>query len=791
MVDAVTRALIFTLHIAGHYLLMEAQVCRLVRRLNAGPALHGEGATDSRRSVMRAPASPQPKTPPGGKPTRQARDEEPQTVVNSSTPPSLRALLDLCESYMEPVDIELIRDAYTVAEQAHHGVKRRSGEPFIEHPLAVARILAELAIDAQGIAAALLHDTVEDTTLTLDDVAARFGPVIASIVDGVTKFSFVESSGTGDSGSHAYPQASEVAPPPDAKELRERKARQQEETVRKLFLVMGHEPRVLLLKLADRLHNLRTLASMSPAQRERTSRETLDIYAPLAGRVGLYLLKSEMEDLAFSYTDPQAYTETVKGIHTEEARHAEWAERMCARIGHELQARGILAVVTWRTKRPYRAYVEAQEGGMDVGMLHDLIAFRVITTTEDNCYAILGIIHRLWHPHDDRIRDYIHNPKLNGYRSLHTSVFALDGRLAQIYIRTHQMHRAAQHGVAVYWLERAAHGKRADAATPLRPEDLPEWVRQLSTWHTELNFSASEFVEALRGDIFEEQTYVFTPKGEIQELPSGSTVLDFAYQIHTKIGDHAIGAEVQTTGSQGMLMTRHVPVEYLLAKGDVVRVLTDPDATPKPEWRDIARTRYARGKIARALRLMARGDHEYDHSVRRSDSDEPGEAFQLAPLSHPDGMLADAALARCCCPCPGDALAGVVHSGKRVTVHRACCDTMCHTLEARKAAGAPHAEALPVHWPQIHPQTYRVHLTYVGQDHKGLMHELSLAASQFGLNVSASRAAAIQDRHKAAVSLTLDVPLETRLDAVVRRFMAVPGSVSVTRDTSKGCSKPA
>ncbi len=701
-------------------------------------------------------------------------------MARSSSSPSLRALMDLCGAYMKPGDLKLVREAYKVAEAAHHGVRRRSGEPYIEHPLAVARILAELAIDAQGIAAALLHDTVEDTSLELSDVSARFGPTIAGIVDGVTKFSFVESGKPGDSDLRA-------SGPLDAKAQRERKARLQEETVRKLFLVMGHEPRVLLLKLADRLHNLRTLDYMSPEQRQRTSRETLDIYAPLAGRVGLYLIKNELEDLAFSFIDPPAYAETVARIHAEETRHADWARRMCARMRHELEARGIPAIVTWRTKRPYRAYMEAQDGGMDVGMLHDLIAFRVITTTEDNCYAILGLIHRLWHPHDDRIRDYIHNPKLNGYRSLHTSVFALDGKLAQVYIRTHQMHRAAQHGVAMYWLERAARGKRLDSAAPLRPDDLPEWVRQLSTWHTELNFSASEFVAALRGDLFEEQTYVFKPKGETQELPAGSTVLDLAYQIHTKIGDHAIGAEVQTTATQGSLVTRHVPVEYLLSKGDIVRVLTDPKADPKPEWRDIARTRYARGKIARSLRAQARGDH--DHSVRREEDDDQDAPYQVITLRHPLGEQARARLAQCCDPCPGDAIAGVVMPGRDVTIHRACCATLRHALATRRERGQPYAERLRVGWPEIHPERYRVHLVYVGQDHQGLMHELSICAAQLNLNVAESRAVALRDRHKAAVSLTLDVPSETRLDAVVRRFLTAPGSVSVTRDTTKGCGK--
>jgi (p)ppGpp synthase/HD superfamily hydrolase len=349
------------------------------------------------------------------------------------------------------------------------------------------------------------------------------------------------------------------------------------------------------------------------------------------------------------------------------------------------------------------------------------------------------------------------------------------------------MHRAAQHGVAMYWLERAARGKRLDSAAPLRPDDLPEWVRQLSTWHTELNFSASEFVAALRGDLFEEQTYVFTPKGEIQELPAGSTVLDLAYQIHTKIGDHAIGAEVQTTATQGSLVTRHVPVEYLLSKGDIVRVLTDPKAEPKPEWRDIARTRYARGKIARSLRVQARGDR--DHSVRREEDDDQDAPYQVVALRHPNGEQARAHLAQCCDPCPGDAIAGLIMSGRDVTIHRACCATLRHALATRRQRGQAYAEPLRVGWPEIHPERYRVHLVYVGQDHQGLMHELSICASQLNLNVAESRAVAQRDRHKAAVSLTLDVPSETRLDAVVRRFLTAPGSVSVTRDTTKGCGK--
>ncbi|MBF6592546.1 MAG: bifunctional (p)ppGpp synthetase/guanosine-3',5'-bis(diphosphate) 3'-pyrophosphohydrolase, partial [Ktedonobacterales bacterium] len=383
------------------------------------------------------------------------------------------------------------------------------------------------------------------------------------------------------------------APGADATSQRERKASAKLETVRKLFLAMSQDPRVVLLKLADRLHNMRTLESMSAAQRLATSRETLDIFAPLAGRVGLHLFKTELEDLAFSYLEPEAWAHTVQRLREVAERHAGWAARMCATIQRELAARGIVATVNWRVKRPYRAYSEALDSGMALSMLHDLIAFRVLVTGKDDCYHALGIIHHLWHPHDTRIRDYIANPKVNGYQSLHTGVFALDGQLAQIHIRTHEMHRAAQHGVAAYWLERAARRQPVDGATPINVEQMLGWVTQIAAWHHELDLSAADFVAAVRGELFDEQVFVFTPKGDIRELPDGSTVLDFAYAIHTQIGDHATGAHVQTNSHDGLLVSRDVSLDYVLRRGDVVRVLTDAGAWPRPEYLAIARTRYA------------------------------------------------------------------------------------------------------------------------------------------------------------------------------------------------------
>lgn len=720
--------------------------------------------------------------------------KEPVEEADMPERPSVRALLDLCALYMPASDLALIRSAYRTADAAHRGVTRKSGEPYIEHPIAVARILAELAMDAQGIASALLHDTVEDTSLTLADVEARFGPVIAGIVDGVTKFTAVEAADVEalDKGSQETNSVGPSAAPPSdivgAKAQRERKARAKLETVRKLFLAMSQDPRVVLLKLADRLHNMRTLGSMSATQREATSHETLDIFAPLAGRIGLHLFKTELEDLAFSHLELEAFSHTVQRLREEEERHAGWAERMCTTIQRELAARDIIATVNWRVKRPYRAYTEAFDSGMPVSLLHDLIAFRVLVTSKDDCYRALGIIHHLWHPHDNRIRDYIANPKVNGYQSLHTGVFALDGQLAQIHIRTHEMHRAAQHGVAAYWLERAARGQPVDGTTPVNVEEMLGWVTQIAAWHRELNLSAADFVAALRGDLFDEQVFVFTPKGDIRELPDGSTVLDLAYSIHTKIGDHAIGAHVQTNSRDGLLVSQDVPLDYMLRSGDVVRVLTDQNVWPQPDYTSIARTRYAREKVARTLRFLRRGSEANDSAHRLDEQSVPPFEPPMR-LLHPSGKPALVELGRCCYPVPGDTISGVIRTGRYMTIHRDCCRAMRNVLARRESAGASHTKPVHVTWPEIQPLIYRVHLAIEGQDHEGLMHELSACAAQMGLNVSGGMAYANQARYRAAIALTVDVPPTVRLDYVLRRFRTVPGIVRVDRDTRKGCEK--
>ncbi|MGO8949842.1 MAG: RelA/SpoT family protein [Ktedonobacterales bacterium] len=717
-------------------------------------------------------------------------------MVDRSATDSLHGLLDLCSHYMSSADLDLLYTAYEVADAAHAGIVRVSGEPFIEHPIAVATVLAELAIDVFGIAAALLHDTVEDTTLTLPEVEQQFGPVVARIVDGVTKFS-AEAVGLAaidsDFDGKQPSDANHASRTMDAvRRSSERKARQQSETVRKLLLAMSEEPRVALVKIADRLHNLRTMSKMLPSQREVKARETLDIYAPLAGRIGLHLIKSELEDRAFLFLDHEAYLRVEAQLASEAALRADWARRLCELTEKELSAQGIVACMNWRLKHPYRSHREAQDNGMEISELHDLIAFRVLVNSRDDCYQALRVIHSLGRPYSDRIRDYIAKPKDNGYQSLHTAVFALDERMAQFHIRTHRMHRAAQHGLATYWLERAAGGERVDEKSPIRVAQVLGWVKQLTTWHEELDLSARAYVAAVRGDLLEEQVVVSTPKGEPMELPEGSTVLDFAYRIHTEIGDHAAGAQIRTNSSEGILVTRYMPVGYVLQRGDIVRVMTSAETHPEPEWLNIAQTRYAQERIARSLRQLQRSMPSADRTRQREEPEHTDASESHAHLLHPSGAEAHVELGRCCYPCPGDPILGLVRTRNAVTIHRTCCRTLGRVLDRRRARAIPGAypDTIPVSWREIRHLPYRVHLLIGGEDHEGLMHELSSWAQRMGLNISGTRADANQSRYKAAVTLTLDIPpaMQDNLVMMTHRLQrAVPSITSIQRDIHKGC----
>lgn len=531
------------------------------------------------------------------------------TMQSGSTLQDL--LAETCQ-YLSPLDMERIERAYDLADRAHQGVRRRSGEAYIQHPLEVALLLADMRIDADGIVAALLHDVVEDTGFSLEELRRQFGDAVANIVDGVTKFDALvpvrmtnegEGGHVGNMGGQNAVGAQFNAPTPaqTGQQARELKRRQRAETVRKMLLAMAEDPRVVVLKLADRLHNMRTLSVMNPAQQQNKARETSEIYAPLARRLGMALVQAELEDLAFSYLEPDTYARLAREVEEEREKQQAYSDEVCRILQEEMERAGIHAEVHAWQKHLASIYRKLQQSGGDVSQIHDLVSFRILVNSEPDCYLVLGHIHALWRPKDGRIKDFVATPKLNGYQSLHTTVFCLDNRLAEIQIRTHEMQRTADYGIASYWYLKERGGSR------LSYREMIAWIEQLREWQRELPQSADEFVEAVKGDIFQEQIFVFTPKGEVKDLPRGSTPLDMAYRIHTDIGDHCAGARIITNmADTGRLVTRLVPLDYELQGGEIVDIVVNRATHPTRDWLAFARTAAARSKIRRYLKTYER-----------------------------------------------------------------------------------------------------------------------------------------------------------------------------------------
>ncbi len=539
--------------------------------------------------------------------------EESLAPRHMATPPpqgsTLQDLLAETSQYLTPQDVERIERAYELAKKAHMGTLRRSGEAYIQHPLEVALLLADMRIDADGIAAALLHDVVEDTTFSLEDIREQFGDAVANIVDGVTKFDALVPGVTpapvpADAGAHtAQDNEAERARAEEQRrqQAKELKRRQRSETVRKMLLAMVEDPRVVVLKLADRLHNMRTLAVMNPLQQQNKARETMEIYAPLARRLGMALVQAELEDLAFSYLEPDKYARLAREVEEERRKRQPYIDEVCRTLQEEMERAGIDAEIQAWQKHLASINRKLQQSGGDISQIHDLVSFRILVNSDYDCYLALGHIHALWRPKDGRIKDFIATPKLNGYQSLHTTVFCLDNRLAEIQIRTHDMQRTADFGIASYWYLK----RRGESRLSYR--EMIAWIEQLRDWQRELPQSADEFVEAVKGDIFQEQIFVFTPKGEVKDLPRGSTPLDMAYRIHTDIGDHCAGARIITNmADTGRLITRLVPLDYELQGGEIVDIVVNRTTHPTRDWLSFARTAAARTKIRRYLKTYER-----------------------------------------------------------------------------------------------------------------------------------------------------------------------------------------
>ena len=700
------------------------------------------------------------------------------------------------------VDLSIIERAYTAAERAHDGQLRRSGEPYITHPVAVAQILADLGIGTKTIAAALLHDTVEDTEYTLDALRADFGDEIAMLVDGVTKLDKVKY---GDST--------------------------QAETVRKMIVAMSKDIRVLIIKLADRLHNARTWGFVPNESAVRKATETLEIYAPLAHRLGIQTIKWELEDLSFAVLYPKLYAEIESLVKQRTPQREEFVQQIIDTINDDLKSARIRGKVAGRPKQYYSIYQKMVVRGREFDEIYDLVGIRVLVNSVRDCYAVLGSIHARWTPLPGRFKDYIATPKFNLYQSLHTTVLGPSGRAVEIQIRTTEMHQRAEFGVAAHWkYKEQVNGKSAGGPGPQSDTDMA-WLAHISDWQAE-TADPGEFLDSLRYEIGAKEVYVFTPKGRVIGLPSGATPVDFAYAVHTEVGHRTMGAKVNG---------RLVPLESELITGDVVEVFTskNPDSGPSKDWLNFVKSPRARNKIrqwftkerrdeaieqgrdaiARAMRkqnlplqkLMnqdsfaevaaqlkyedvsalyaAVGEgHVSTQSVLekvvssvQSIEDTDSNDFPVAARGRPQttrnadsGVLVRGApdilvkLARCCTPVPGDKIVGFVTRGAGVSVHQAACHNVQSLLKEPE-------RMIEVEWAPTSKSLFLVHIQIEALDRSGLLSDVTRVLSEHHVNILSATVNTSSDR-LALSRFVFEMGDTTHLDRVlnaVRRIDAV------------------
>ncbi|RMC24373.1 MULTISPECIES: bifunctional (p)ppGpp synthetase/guanosine-3',5'-bis(diphosphate) 3'-pyrophosphohydrolase [unclassified Lactobacillus] len=494
-------------------------------------------------------------------------------------------VIEACKKYMNDEQLAFVEKAYKFAFKAHHDQKRASGQPYIVHPTQVAGTLATLSLDPDTIAAGFLHDTVEDTPVTNEDIKNNFGKDVAFIVDGVTKLNKYEYK------SHQEFLA---------------------ENHRKMLIAMAKDLRVIMVKLADRLHNMHTLEHLRPDKQRRIASETMDIYAPLADRLGIGTIKWELEDMSFHYLNPKAYYQIVNLMDAKRSEREGYINDAINTLKASLESLGIKYEIHGRPKHIYSIYKKMVDKHKDFNEIYDLLAVRVIVPTVKDCYAVLGAVHTKWKPMPGRFKDYIAVPKVNGYQSLHTTIIGPGGRPLEIQIRTKQMHEVAEYGVAAHWAYKQGN---FSGVTPTSSNEKLDMVREILELKDETQ-DADEFMKSVKSEIFSDRVYAFTPKGEVYELPKGSVTLDFAYEIHTQVGSHAVGAKVN-----GKL----VPLDYKLKNGDVIEIMTQSNASPSRDWIDMVKTSRARNKIRRYYRNLDR-----DHSI------EQGEQMIISQLREQD-----------------------------------------------------------------------------------------------------------------------------------------------------------
>jgi GTP pyrophosphokinase len=665
-------------------------------------------------------------------------------------------------------DISLIRKAWEFCVQQHDGQMRASGEPYIIHPLEVAEVLAEMKLDATAIAAGLLHDAVEDTPATSEQIEAGFGDQVAHIVEGVTKIDKIQFANRED---------------------------RQAENVRKMLLAMVSDVRVVLIKLADRLHNMRTLEHLKPERQEAIARETLDIYAPLAHRLGMGKVRGELEDLAFRYTDPVSYEQVAAAVEARRMEGEQFLRGVEDTLVEQLRENNVEARVEWRIKRLYSIYQKIERSKVSFDQVYDLLAIRVITQDVASCYAVFGLIHTLWRPVPGRIKDFIAIPRANRYQSLHTTVMGASGHQFEVQIRTEEMHRIAEEGIAAHWKYKAG-----DNAVTSRDEERLNWIRQLVEWQKEMT-DPNEFLSSLKMDLYPDEVYTFTPKGKVVVVPADATPVDFAYTIHTEVGHTCVGAKVNG---------RMVPLRTKLRTGDIVEIVTQKDHKPSRDWLTFVKSPRARNKIkhwlnedqrlravdigrkllerearkfkvpmsqiddqdlsriageygvvtaADLLATLGQGKHSAHQILNKlapgsTNPEEPETPVETKPGSGEAGM-SDAVRklhltgsdslqvegqndllvyrARCCNPIRGEEIIGYVTRGKGVAVHARSCPNVQNLLYESD-------RRIAVEWSRVgeesgRPQRYPVKMTVFCDDRTGMLKELTAVISEDNTNI--------------------------------------------------------
>jgi GTP pyrophosphokinase len=738
------------------------------------------------------------------------------------------SLISALPDNYSPADRELILRAYKVAEQAHEGQMRASNKPYITHCLEVAKILAELCVPPSVVAAGLLHDTVEDTEISLQDIQENFGDEIARLVDGVTKLTQLPRVSRGDQriGDHKLEEEQrqiaerrgEIAPEEEAEQiLRSRRYDLVSETLRKTFLAMGDDVRVVLIKLADRLHNMRTLDSLPDNKQQRIARETLDIFAPLANRLGIWQIKWELEDRAFRYVNPEKYHEIAKNLAERRVTREDEMESIKVALSNVLKEAGIEADITARPKHIYSIYRKMRRKEVPIELVHDIRGIRILVQDTQICYSTLGIIHTHWIPIPGEFDDYLAAPKDNFYRSLHTSVNYEDGKTLEIQIRTPEMHRNAEYGIAAHWQYKEGSPRSDDYERRIL------WLRSLMEWRQDVE-DAQEFVDSMKSDVFEDRVYVFTPRGDIIDLPLGSTPIDFAFHVHTDIGYRCRGAKIDG---------RLVSLDYKLKTGDKVEVLTTKRGGPSRDWLNpnlgLVKTQRARSKIRRWYKQQAReqnmlqGKGVLEKELRRlglseikldrlakefefrniedlyvtigtgdlpvarivnhlTIGDEKDKVEELIPTTKPSHTdLKDAVtvlglkglltkLARCCNPAPGDEIIGYITRGRGATIHRQDCPNILSIKDRERLVRVSWGEPT---------DTFPIPVRIKAYDRDGLMKDVSTLIADEGINMPSAKVET--HRNLAVFDLTLEVRDILQLSRVLDRLENLPNVMEAQR----------